>query len=184
MLARPVMKRLFFHGKPMKKRRASLARLILMVIKPPTTTYIYIQVTLTLIPVTDIRLDLIYNQACFCWSVTDVTENSRLFASTSTTYCTRPLCVCVCLNAFFTPQYPAHPVSVPIHPSDENSVVTSFETDICIASTTTRYQVRTGYAHHACGIRVVFLEHGGGALGIFKSPVCTYNLSWTSVRFT
>ena len=22
---------------------------------------------------------------------------------------------------------------------------------------------------------VVFLEHGGGGLGIFKSPVCTYN---------
>ena len=26
---------------------------------------------------------------------------------------------------------------------------------------------------------VVFLEHGGGALGIFKSPVCTYNQAWT-----
>ena len=25
---------------------------------------------------------------------------------------------------------------------------------------------------------VVFLEHGGGALGIFKSPVCTYNQAW------
>ena len=24
-----------------------------------------------------------------------------------------------------------------------------------------------------------FLEHGGGALGIFKSPVCTYNQAWT-----
>ena len=26
---------------------------------------------------------------------------------------------------------------------------------------------------------VVFLEHGGGALGIFKSPVCTSNQVWT-----
>ena len=26
---------------------------------------------------------------------------------------------------------------------------------------------------------VVFLEHGGGALCIFKSPVCTYNQAWT-----
>ena len=26
---------------------------------------------------------------------------------------------------------------------------------------------------------VVFLKHGGGALGIFKSPVCTYNQAWT-----
>ena len=25
----------------------------------------------------------------------------------------------------------------------------------------------------------VFLEHGGVALGIFKSPVCTYNQAWT-----
>ena len=25
---------------------------------------------------------------------------------------------------------------------------------------------------------VVFLKHGGGALGIFKSPVCTYNQAW------
>ena len=32
---------------------------------------------------------------------------------------------------------------------------------------------------HACGVWVVFLEHG--ALGICKSSVCTY--SWTSARF-
>ena len=25
----------------------------------------------------------------------------------------------------------------------------------------------------------VFLEHGGGALGTFKSPNCTYNQAWT-----
>ena len=33
---------------------------------------------------------------------------------------------------------------------------------------------------HACGVClwVVFLGHGCGALGIFKSPVCTYNQAW------
>ena len=36
---------------------------------------------------------------------------------------------------------------------------------------------------HACGLWVVLLEHGGGALGIFKSPICTYNQSWPFVRF-
>ena len=48
-------------------------------------------------------------------------------------------------------------------------------------------QQETRYLHtrytHACGVWVVFPEHGGGALGIFKSPVCTYNQSWTFVRF-
>ena len=34
--------------------------------------------------------------------------------------------------------------------------------------------VHTRYTH-ACGVWVVFMEHGGGALGIFESPVCTYN---------
>ena len=44
----------------------------------------------------------------------------------------------------------------------------------------TRYQVHT-YAVYSCVWRlwVVFLEHGGGALGIFKSPVWTYNQAWT-----
>ena len=37
-----------------------------------------------------------------------------------------------------------------------------------------RYHVNKLYTH-ACGIWVVFLEHGGGALGIFKSPMCTYS---------
>ena len=50
-------------------------------------------------------------------------------------------------------------------------------------SSTTRCQVHTRYTH-ACDVRVVDLEHGGGALGIFKSPVSTYNQSWTSVRVT
>ena len=30
---------------------------------------------------------------------------------------------------------------------------------------------------HACGVWVVFLEYGCGALGTFKLPVCTYNQS-------
>ena len=46
-----------------------------------------------------------------------------------------------------------------------------------------RHEVHTLYIH-TCGVWVVFLEHGGGALGIFKSPVCTYNQSWTFARFT
>ena len=39
----------------------------------------------------------------------------------------------------------------------------------------------TYYAVYSCVWRlwVVFLEHGGGALGIFKSPVCTSNQAWT-----
>ena len=37
---------------------------------------------------------------------------------------------------------------------------------------------------NASGLRVVFQERGGGAIGIFKSPDCTYNQSWTSVLGT
>ena len=75
---------------------------------------------------------------------------------------------------------PAHPVSVPIrHPSDKSSAVTSFETDIYLHRKCNKIpQVHTRYTH-ACGVWVVFLENGGGALGIFKSPVCTYNQAWT-----
>ena len=40
-------------------------------------------------------------------------------------------------------------------------------------SLTAKIAIHTRYTH-ACGVWVVFLEHGGGALGIFKSPVCTY----------
>ena len=63
---------------------------------------------------------------------------------------------------------PAHPVSVPIrHPSDQSSAVTSFEADIYIyIANATRCQVHTRYTH-ACGVRVAFLKHGGGALGRF-----------------
>ena len=57
--------------------------------------------------------------------------------------------------------------------------------DRCVYIANTRYQVHT-YAVYSCVWRLwgVFLEHGGGALGIFKSPVSTYNQSWTFVRFT
>ena len=51
------------------------------------------------------------------------------------------------------------------------------QTYIYIANAT-KYQVHTRYTH-ACGVWVVFLEHGGGALGIFKSPVSTYKQAWT-----
>ena len=44
----------------------------------------------------------------------------------------------------------------------------------------TRY-IHTLYVVYSCVWRlwVVFLEHGGGALGIFKSPACIYNQAWT-----
>ena len=82
-------------------------------------------------------------------------------------------------------------VSVPIrHPSDKGCsvlVVTSFETDIYRPIYIHRkYQIPGPevhtYAVYSCVWRlwVVFLEHGGGALGIFKSPVCTKscNQAW------
>ena len=47
-------------------------------------------------------------------------------------------------------------------------------------ASTTRYKVHT-YAVYSCVWRlwVVFLERDGGALGIFKSPVRTYDHAWT-----
>ena len=66
--------------------------------------------------------------------VTDLTRNSRLFTVTSTTRMFHAAACCV----FSTHRHPAstspaHPVSVPIrHASDKSSVVTSFETGICI----------------------------------------------------
>ena len=35
---------------------------------------------------------------------------------------------------------------------------------------------------YVCGIRAVFLKHGGGALGIVKSPVCNYNHRKTKIN--
>ena len=109
--------------------------------------------------------------------MTDATKNSRLFAVSSTTCSALPLFLCV-FKLFFPPidiQH-SHRVSVPTRYSREkNSVVTSFETDLYmhIAGTTryTRYELEQRYT---CGVRVVVLEHGGGALGVFKSPVCTH----------
>ena len=77
-------------------------------------------------------------------------------------------------------------VSVPIrHPSDKSSVVTSFETDVSIHRKYNKMpgMINTRYTH-ACGVWVIFPEHGGGALGVFKSPAYTYtyNQSWTFVR--
>ena len=122
--------------------------------------------------------------------VTDATKTSRLFAVTSTT-CSTPFetttnSCCV----FSTHRHQAsttvkhtQSVSVPIrHPSDKSSVYKlrdRHRLHIYIANTT-RYQVHT-YAVYSRVWRlwVVFLEHGGRALGIFKSPVCIYNQAWT-----
>ena len=71
-------------------------------------------------------------------------------------------------------------MSLPIrHPGDKSSAVTSFETDIYLHRKCNK--MPGTYAVYSCVWRlgVVFLEHGGGALGIFKSPVCTYNQAWT-----
>ena len=106
--------------------------------------------------------------------MTEVTKNSRLFAVSSTTCST----LLAATHRHPGSTSPARPVSVPIRrPSDRSSVFTSFETGIYLYIAHTRYT-------HACGVWVVFLEYGGGAPGIFKSPVCTYNQSWTFVRFT
>ena len=67
---------------------------------------------------------------------------------------------------------PAHPVSVSIrHPSDKSSAVTTFETDIYLRRKCNKIPGTYAVHTHACGVWVVSLEHGGGALGIFKSPV-------------
>ena len=41
------------------------------------------------------------------------------------------------------------------------------------------HSIIRGILVRLASVWVVFLEHGGGALGIFKSPVCTYNQAWT-----
>ena len=75
-------------------------------------------------------------------------------------------------------------VSSPIrHPSDkESSEQSQASKQTYIYMTNTRHQVHTN-TYAVCSsvprLWIVFLEHGGGALGIFKSPVCTYNQAWT-----
>ena len=65
--------------------------------------------------------------------VTDVTKNSRLFIVTSSTCSTRLACCVFHTHRHPVSTSPTHPVSVPIrHASDKSSVVTSFETGICI----------------------------------------------------
>ena len=45
---------------------------------------------------------------------------------------------------------------------------------------TSQMQQDTYYAVYSCVWRLgCLLKHGGGALGIFKSPVSTYNQAWT-----
>ena len=116
--------------------------------------------------------------------VTDMTKNSRLLTVTSTK------CFTLLFAVFFTTHRhpasasPAHPVSVPIHASDERSVVTSFETRICIHREYNEIPGTCAVYTHAGGVWVVFLEYGCGALGIFKSPAFTYNQSWPPFRCT
>ena len=83
----------------------------------------------------------------------------------------------MCLKLLFPPIHIqhtvyTHPVSVPIHhPSDKSSAVTSFETDIYIYR---KYNnnIPGTYAVYSCMCSLgCFLEHGGGALGVFNSPV-------------
>ena len=86
----------------------------------------------------------------------------------------------MCLELFFPPidiqqaliQHTQCPCRFVILATKALQSQASRQTYIYIANAT-RYQVHTRYTH-ACGVWVVFLEHGGGALGIFKSPVCTY----------
>ena len=129
---------------------------------------------MTLSPVTGRRRD--YTTISVDIGVTDVTKNSRLFTVTSTT------CSMLLLAVFFPSidiqqsTSPAHPVSVPIrHASDKSSVVTSFETGICIHRKYNKIPGTCAVYTHACGGWAVFLEYGCGAPGIFKSPAFTYD---------
>ena len=78
-------------------------------------------------------------------------------------------------------------VSVPIrYPSDQSSAP-SFETDIYIHIHRKFNKIQGTYAVYSCVWRlwVAFLQLDGGALGIFKSPVCTsYNHGLFFFRFT
>ena len=64
------------------------------------------------------------------------------------------------------------------HPIDKSSVLSQASRQIYIRR---KYKIPGTYAVYSCvwGLWVVFLERGGEALGIFKSPVCTYNQPWT-----
>ena len=120
--------------------------------------------------------------------VTDVTKSSLLFAVSSDTCSTLvkehvpvfspPIDI---KQALLIVQY-TQSVSVPIrNPSDkERSIVTRRQTCIYIHR---KYKIPGAYIRgtlilrvRTCGWRlwVVFLEHGGGALGLFISPVRTY----------
>ena len=67
------------------------------------------------------------------------------------------------------------PASVPIrHPRETQT--------LCMSQTSTQTYTsqalsKIPYNPHACGARVVFVEHGGGSLGIFESPVFVYDQS-------
>ena len=95
-------------------------------------------------------------------------------------------CGCVQNCFFHAHRHAAYPVSVPVrHSRDEKSYVHSHT----LRDNTCKYNTIPGTcAVYSCmwRPRVVFLEHGGGALGIFKSPVFTLpgSIMGTSVRST
>ena len=111
-----------------------------------------------------------------------VTKNSRLFLCCHFNHMFHAAACCV----LFPPigiQLTQCPCRFVILRVDKSSAVTSFETDIRVHR---KYNKVPGtYAAYSWLWRPgCFLERGGGVLRIFKSPVCTHNQSWTSVRFT
>ena len=74
-------------------------------------------------------------------------------------------------------------MSVPIHAIDKSTVVKSFETGACIHRKYNKMPGAYAVCTNECGIWVVLLEYGCGALGIFKSPAFTYNQPWPPFRF-
>ena len=133
----------------------------------------FFQVPLTFSPVSGRRLN--YTTFSVDIGVTDVTKNSGPFTVTSTT------CSTLLLAVFFPPidtqqalgQHTECPCRF-VMLATKSSVVTSFETGICIHSKFSKIPGTYAVYTYACGVWVVFLEYGCGALGIVKSPCLLY----------
>ena len=152
-----------------------------MFTKPTTINWDYSYGPRTLSPVTGRRLDYII----LLWdvSMTDVTKNSRLIAVTSSTCST--LLLAMCVKTVFPPidvQHTQRPCRFVVQETSALSQSqASRQTYKCIACTT-RYPVHMRYPH-AYGVRVVFLGHGGGALGIFYLPaLCVFKTVFSTHR--
>ena len=124
-----------------------------------------------------------------------MTRNSRPFAVTSTTCSTLLNELVVVTAAVFSPPIDTKQALHSSTPSQcvrddssssrlkkESSGYSQASRQTYIGITNTRYQVYTFAVYSmrdACGeLWVVFLEHGGVALGILKLPVCTNNQAW------